>query len=344
LLWAQALLLLREMLMKKVELCIDIHGLLFVTNLLHQVDVWDDMVDYSIHNFTYAQVLSALTQMCIPFQRKALSGTSACERGYYWEKALALLGEMTEQWLQPTLVSLIASVCAIAPAPQSPATEALRRTFIDTGRELDCSCQLPVICGMAPCNLPPVPACVALEDATPRIHLKVPGLLAIHKPPNWEVDTQAHGPASGLSFWLRAVRSEMPRTLGHDTEHSFGFIHRLDRPSSGLLLAAEIFEACYLLQWQLIVGTLAREYVVVCLAWALPELHRMDAQVLQRCGTEGRTGEILTRGRPSQTWVTVLVYGTHGGRQWQREWPKASAKHRQLQRMHQRLRDAQPKA
>ena len=83
-LWAQALSLLREMLKNKAEMRIDIHGLALITNLVHQVDVWDDMVDYSIHNFTYGQVLSALTQMCIPFQRTALSGTSACERGHYW--------------------------------------------------------------------------------------------------------------------------------------------------------------------------------------------------------------------------------------------------------------------
>jgi hypothetical protein len=61
LLWAQALLLLREMLMTKVELCIDIHGLFFVTNLLHQVDVWDDVVDYSIHHFIHDQVLCGLS-------------------------------------------------------------------------------------------------------------------------------------------------------------------------------------------------------------------------------------------------------------------------------------------
>jgi 23S rRNA-/tRNA-specific pseudouridylate synthase len=143
----------------------------------------------------------------------------------------------------------------------------------------------------------------------------VPGLLAIHKPRKWEVDTQANESVSGLSFWLRAVHSEMPCPLTHDTEHSFGFIHRLDIPSSGLLLAAETFEAYYLLQWQLITGALAREYVVLCHAWALPKLHWVDAQILPRSGTDSRTGDVTARGKPSQTWVTVLVYGACNGRQ-----------------------------
>jgi hypothetical protein len=208
------------------------------------------------------------------------------------------------------LVSRIASVCVFAPGPQSAATEALRRTFIDRGRELDCSCQLPAVCGMAPCNAPPASVCLALGDAPPHAHLKVPGLLAIHKPPNWEVDTQANGASGGLSLWLRTVHSEASRPLSHDTERSAGFIHRLDRPSSGLLFAAETFEAYYVLQWQLIMGTLAREYVVLCRAWALPELHRVDAHVLQPCGSEGRTGEVTARGRPSRTWISVLAYDT----------------------------------
>ncbi len=38
---------------------------------------------------------------------------------------------MIEKWLQPTLVSLISSVCTIAPGQHSAATEALRFTFIE---------------------------------------------------------------------------------------------------------------------------------------------------------------------------------------------------------------------
>jgi hypothetical protein len=60
-LWAQALLLLREMLRKTVEMRIDIHGLALITNLVHQVDVWDDVVDYSIHHFIHDQVLCGLS-------------------------------------------------------------------------------------------------------------------------------------------------------------------------------------------------------------------------------------------------------------------------------------------
>jgi hypothetical protein len=81
-LWAQALWLLREMLKKKVELGIDIQGLVFVANILHQVDVLDDVVDYNLHDFTYDKVLPALTQMRLSFRRVALVGVSTFERGH----------------------------------------------------------------------------------------------------------------------------------------------------------------------------------------------------------------------------------------------------------------------
>ncbi len=77
---------------------IDIHSLVYVTNLLFQVDVWDDVVDYCIHQLSYYHVLSALCQnlMCIAFRRTALLGVNSCERGHIWEKASALFGEMIE--------------------------------------------------------------------------------------------------------------------------------------------------------------------------------------------------------------------------------------------------------
>jgi hypothetical protein len=92
---------------------------------------------------------------------------------------------MIETRLRPTLVSLITRVCAIAPTQQSAATEVLRGTFIDRGRELDYSCLLPAIPGMVPCSVPPAPVCMALDYTTPpnKTHLKLPSLLVIHKPP-----------------------------------------------------------------------------------------------------------------------------------------------------------------
>jgi hypothetical protein len=84
LLWIQALWLLRSMLEKKLDLRIDIHRLVGATTLLHQVDLWDGVVDYSIHQFAYDLVLSCFGQICIPFQTlgASLIRLSSCERGH----------------------------------------------------------------------------------------------------------------------------------------------------------------------------------------------------------------------------------------------------------------------
>ena len=49
-----------------------------------------------------------------------------------------------------------------------------------------------------------------------------------------------------------------------DSEHAFGFLHRIDVPSSGLVLVAKTYKAYYDLQLQLNVGKLSRDYVVLC--------------------------------------------------------------------------------
>ena len=49
-----------------------------------------------------------------------------------------------------------------------------------------------------------------------------------------------------------------------DAEHNFGFLHRLDVPSSGLILHAQNYEAFYDLQLQLYSGLMIRDYTVLC--------------------------------------------------------------------------------
>ena len=49
-----------------------------------------------------------------------------------------------------------------------------------------------------------------------------------------------------------------------DVEHNYGFLHRLDVPSSGLILLARNYEAFYDLQLQLYSGLMLRDYTVLC--------------------------------------------------------------------------------
>ena len=78
--WAQALLLHRAVVEERLELRIEIHSAVCITNLLHQVDVWDDLVDRTAHHSAYAPVLCALS--LVSFRRGVLLGITCCARGH----------------------------------------------------------------------------------------------------------------------------------------------------------------------------------------------------------------------------------------------------------------------
>ena len=77
--WAQVLRSLCEMHENEASLCIDSHHLVSTVNLLHQVDVSDDVVDYNVHRFAYSPGLSSLSFKSM--QRAVLHCISSCEMG-----------------------------------------------------------------------------------------------------------------------------------------------------------------------------------------------------------------------------------------------------------------------
>ncbi|CAK9079655.1 unnamed protein product [Durusdinium trenchii] len=99
----------------------------------------------------------------------------------------------------------------------------------------------------------------------PRVLAKLRGILVIYKPPNWEVDAKRN----------KTVGSGRTRLLSHfvqDQETSrvvrlatfeYGFIHRLDVPSSGLVLVGTTFEGLATLQFQIHTYSIRREYAVL---------------------------------------------------------------------------------
>ncbi|CAK9077313.1 unnamed protein product [Durusdinium trenchii] len=84
--------------------------------------------------------------------------------------------------------------------------------------------------------------------------------LLILKPCGWE--TTGHADAPQLPDFLQA--SGLDRPVLRDRPHQCGFVHRLDVPSSGLLLCGLTYEAYYDLKLQLTLGQLQREYLVLC--------------------------------------------------------------------------------
>lgn len=82
------------------------------------------------------------------------------------------------------------------------------------------------------------------------------------KPPGWEVDTGGKC-ARPLSAFIQASLPEDRRNLALRPDFGFGFIHRLDTPSSGLILTATSFEGHACLEWQMYTYSIGREYVVL---------------------------------------------------------------------------------
>eukprot|EP00929_Paragymnodinium_shiwhaense_P063231 TRINITY_DN31602_c0_g1_i1.p1 TRINITY_DN31602_c0_g1~~TRINITY_DN31602_c0_g1_i1.p1 ORF type:complete len:992 (-),score=166.77 TRINITY_DN31602_c0_g1_i1:612-3587(-) len=102
----------------------------------------------------------------------------------------------------------------------------------------------------------------------PRILHKQHDVVVLQKPPGWQVyadprELQAEdGELPQLSAFLGKVLRERSAIL-EDIGHQHGFLHRLDVPSSGLILCATSYSAYFDLQLQLSTGGMCREYVVL---------------------------------------------------------------------------------
>ena len=82
-----------------------------------------------------------------------------------------------------------------------------------------------------------------------------------------------------VSKLSRYVQSLGHRAIALDPDHNFGILHRLDVPSSGLVLVAKTYKAYYDLQLQLNVGNVTRDYVVLCHGWMSSELREISASL-----------------------------------------------------------------
>merc|ERR1712032_368388 len=93
-------------------------------------------------------------------------------------------------------------------------------------------------------------------------------------------------------------------------KHRHGFLHRLDVPSSGLVLVAKTYEAYYDLQSQLCAGEIARDYIVLCHGFMPPDLCEVNARVSWRGLQPSAAGK---QGKPSRTHVKVMAHASNHG-------------------------------
>ncbi|CAE8699249.1 unnamed protein product [Polarella glacialis] len=149
----------------------------------------------------------------------------------------------------------------------------------------------------------------APRSVEPTLAVRLPGMVTIHKPADWEVDGAASEPGEHLplSSYLQSLfrRSECP--LVWDTGQSYGFLHRLDIPSSGLVLCGTSFQGYYALRLQLDTHRLRREYLVLGHNMAPSGLTEIVARV-DVAPDPSQRKSISDSGRPSQTMLVVSAH------------------------------------
>ena len=126
----------------------------------------------------------------------------------------------------------------------------------------------------------------------------------VHKPQGWEVYGQ-HVKLQ-LSTFVRGMFGSAP--IFTDPDHNYGFLHRLDVPSSGLILVAKTYEAFYDLQVQLHAGGVRRDYTVLCHGWLPKSVTDISASTW--CDDD-RPTLCGGRGKPSYTHVQNCKYLRH---------------------------------
>ena len=147
---------------------------------------------------------------------------------------------------------------------------------------------------------------------SPLVLLTLSECLVTAKPAGWEVygDTKLQ-----LLPYVQTVLGELP--IHEDRDHAFGFLHRLDVPSSGLILSAATYAAFYDLQLQLVCGRLLRDYVVLCHGHVPHVRNEIQARLkltdVAHAGAQGKASRTLVKmaaratGRAGASHSLVLV-------------------------------------
>eukprot|EP00930_Biecheleria_cincta_P100995 TRINITY_DN92623_c0_g1_i1.p1 TRINITY_DN92623_c0_g1~~TRINITY_DN92623_c0_g1_i1.p1 ORF type:complete len:430 (-),score=57.69 TRINITY_DN92623_c0_g1_i1:163-1284(-) len=138
----------------------------------------------------------------------------------------------------------------------------------------------------------------------PQVALDLVDRAVLFKPPGWEVLDQT---ASHQLLQFVQVLRWGPIT--HDAQQQHGFLHRLDVPSSGLILVSKSYQAYYDLQVQLSSGGMLRDYVILSHGWIAPGREAVRASL---CWSAGTQTDAAGQGKPSYTQLKVKAHVHHG--------------------------------
>eukprot|EP00747_Dinoflagellata_sp_TGD_P080457 gnl/TRDRNA2_/TRDRNA2_160901_c0_seq4.p1 gnl/TRDRNA2_/TRDRNA2_160901_c0~~gnl/TRDRNA2_/TRDRNA2_160901_c0_seq4.p1 ORF type:complete len:378 (+),score=60.22 gnl/TRDRNA2_/TRDRNA2_160901_c0_seq4:947-2080(+) len=148
---------------------------------------------------------------------------------------------------------------------------------------------------------------VAGPSDDPKLVMRLRGVSVVLKPPNWEVDAKGQLSSSGyyLSNFMQRAHSPSPSPVLCLSDFEYGFIHRLDIPSSGLILTGTHFEGYALLQWQMHCYQICREYSVLLCELVPSTLCDINERVHDFLPGRSFVDE---SGRPAETHLKVALH------------------------------------
>lgn len=185
-----------------------------------------------------------------------------------------------------------------------------------TGRAVDSALRADVFCAvqrlLARTSRPASCPLADYQTIPPSLDADLNGMVVVSKPSGWEVDgaTTDFNSFIGqrLSKFLQARNPPEEHPLSYDEDFDYGFIHRLDVPSSGLILAGITFEGLYNIRRQLNSHAVHREYFIVCHGLVPSELRCVRARIDIRAALTNERATITNVGKPAKTYVKCLAH------------------------------------
>lgn len=136
-------------------------------------------------------------------------------------------------------------------------------------------------------------------------------MAVVMKPASWQVDTDDIGtPIHRFTQWVHRRFQRAP--VCHSHHHRYGIIHRLDTPSSGLICVGRTFEGYFSLMFQLSIGQLARDYIVLGFNTMEPQAKLVDSKMFQW----KQAGPVCVQvsdevGKLATTWLSAVGHARH---------------------------------
>eukprot|EP00933_Yihiella_yeosuensis_P017958 TRINITY_DN14932_c0_g1_i1.p1 TRINITY_DN14932_c0_g1~~TRINITY_DN14932_c0_g1_i1.p1 ORF type:complete len:610 (-),score=81.99 TRINITY_DN14932_c0_g1_i1:68-1897(-) len=192
----------------------------------------------------------------------------------------------------------------------------LQHALLTVARALDESCATEG--GLLSAEAPPSSFGASWNGfELPTVVLNMPDIVVLLKPPLWEVDArppeelqESSGIDAGVPLISSFLRKTFPKEtfpLLHSQAQQFGIIHRLDVPSSGLILAGKNFVGYYTLRLQQDTYELGRHYLVLCHGRMPFALEVINAKI-KTTKTPPATSFISEDGKPAWTQVEPLCF------------------------------------